>query len=74
MTTPSSRLSPTVTTILAREIAAAGGREVCFVGSVDEAGVITQARAVARGTVEEVLALPDIADRGEIVLHHHPSG
>src|ERR1043166_7028631 len=29
MTSPSSRLSPTVTTILAREIAAAGGREVC---------------------------------------------
>src|ERR1043166_8694642 len=74
MTTPSSRLSPTVTTILAREIAAAGGREVCFVGTVDEAGVVTAARPVARGTVEEVLALPGIADRGEIVLHNHPSG
>ncbi|HEV8674183.1 MAG TPA: JAB domain-containing protein, partial [Methylomirabilota bacterium] len=74
MTSPSSRLSPKVTTLLAREIAAAGGREVCFVGTVDEAGVITQARPVARGTVEEVLALPGIADRGEIVLHNHPSG
>src|ERR1043166_530129 len=74
MTSPSSRLSPTVTTILAREIAAAGGREVCFVGTVDEAGTVTAARPVARGTVEEVLALPGIADRGEIVLHNHPSG
>src|ERR1051326_7603158 len=74
MTSPSSRLSPTVRTLLAREIAAAGGREVCFVGSVDEAGVVTAARAVARGTADEVLALPGVADRGEMVLHNHPSG
>src|ERR1041384_6347650 len=74
MTSPSPRLSPSVTTLLAREIAAAGGREVCFVGTVDEAGVITEARAVARGTADEVLALPGVADRGEMVLHNHPSG
>ena len=74
MTPPSSRLSPKVQTALAREIAAAGGREVCFVSTVDEAGVITEARAVARGTADEVLALPGVADRGEMVLHNHPSG
>src|ERR1043165_3463694 len=74
MTPPSSRLSPKVQTALAREIAAAGGREVCFVSTVDEAGVITEARAVARGTADEVLALPGVADRGEMVLHTHPSG
>src|ERR1041385_6733077 len=74
MTSPSPRLSPNVRTLLAREIAAAGGREVCFVGSLDEAGVVTEARAVARGTADEVLALPGVADRGEMVLHNHPSG
>src|ERR1051326_6002403 len=74
MTSPSSRLSPKVTSLLARELAPAGGREVCFVGTVDEAGVITDVRPVARGTADEVLALPGVADRGEMVLHNHPSG
>src|SRR6266581_314321 len=32
------------------------------------------ARVVARGTVDAVLALPGIAERGEILLHNHPSG
>lgn len=59
---------------LAEEIAAAGGREVSFVAQVDRDGVITEARAVARGTVEMVLALPGVAARGEMFLHNHPSG
>jgi len=29
---------------------------------------------VARGTVDAVLALPGVAERGEILLHNHPSG
>src|SRR6476660_1446245 len=70
----SARLVPSVRTLLAREIAAAGGREVCFVASVDAEGVITAARPGARGTAEEVLALPGVAERGEMVLHNHPSG
>ncbi|HEX3236163.1 MAG TPA: helicase C-terminal domain-containing protein [Gemmatimonadales bacterium] len=59
---------------LAAEIGAAGGREVSFVAQVDRDGVITSARAVARGTVEMVLALPGAARRGEMLLHNHPSG
>src|SRR6266545_2345256 len=74
MTSPSPRLSPAVTTLLAREIAAAGGREVCFVATLDDAGALTAARPVARGTADEVLALPGVADPGEMVLHNHPSG
>jgi ATP-dependent DNA helicase DinG len=31
-------------------------------------------RAVARGTVDCVLALPGVASRGEMLLHNHPSG
>jgi ATP-dependent DNA helicase DinG len=59
---------------LATEISAAAGREVSFVAQVDRDGVITGARAVARGTVEMVLALPGVARRGEMLLHNHPSG
>ena len=59
---------------LAAEIAAAGGREVSFAATVDRDGVVTAARVVARGTVEAVLALSGMAQRGEMLLHNHPSG
>jgi ATP-dependent DNA helicase DinG len=55
-------------------IGLAGGREVCFVCSLDEAGVIQTARVAARGNVESVLALPGFARRGEMLVHNHPSG
>jgi ATP-dependent DNA helicase DinG len=55
-------------------IGLAGGREVCFVCTLDEAGVIQTARVAARGNVESVLALPGFARRGEMLVHNHPSG
>ena len=70
-------LLPDVQEALAREIADAGGREVYFVGEVSWPGdecTITSVRAVARGTLDEVLALPGVAEKGMIVLHNHPSG
>jgi ATP-dependent DNA helicase DinG len=70
----SERIAPGVRAFLAGEIAAAGGREVSFVAEVDRDGVVTAARAVARGTVDMVLALPGTARRGEMLLHNHPSG
>lgn len=69
-----TRLAPIAQQIMAEEIAAAGGREVCFVASVAADGQIVEARAVARGTPDMVLALPGVARRGEMVLHNHPSG
>ena len=74
MTSSPDRLPPPIREYLAREIAEAGGREVCFVASVGADGVITEARAVARGTADMVLALPGTARRGEMVLHNHPTG
>ncbi len=71
---PSERIAPGVRAYLAGEIAEAGGREVSFVAQVDRDGVVTAARAVARGTVDMVLALPGVAQRGEMLLHNHPSG
>ncbi|MEO8295181.1 MAG: helicase C-terminal domain-containing protein [Gemmatimonadota bacterium] len=69
-----NRIALPVQEFLAAEIAGAGGREVSFVARLDETGVVTGARAVARGTVDMVLALPGVAERGEMLLHNHPSG
>ncbi len=52
----------------------AGGNEVCFVGTVDGDGVITAVRPVARGDVRSVLALPGVAQRGDMLVHNHPGG
>ena len=52
----------------------AGGREVCFVCTLDEDGLLRTARVVARGDVTSVLALPGFAQRGEMLVHNHPSG
>jgi ATP-dependent DNA helicase DinG len=70
----SERIAPGVRGFLAAEVAAAGGREVSFVGQVDRDGVVVAARVLARGTVEMVLACPGAAVRGEMLLHNHPSG
>lgn len=71
---PIPRLPGPVQDAIAREIHAAGGREVCFVADVDGEGRITAARAVARGTPDQVLALPGVAERGQMLLHNHPGG
>jgi ATP-dependent DNA helicase DinG len=68
------RLAPAVRELVRAEIAGAHGREVSFVATLDADGLIVAARAVARGTVDAVLALPGIAERGELLLHNHPSG
>ena len=52
----------------------AGGREVCFACTVDEEGIIQSARVVSRGDVGKVLALRGFAQRGEMLVHNHPSG
>ncbi len=70
----SDRLSPAAREALARAISEAGGNEVSFVADVGEGGIITGVEAVARGTVDAVLALPGVASRGQMLLHNHPSG
>src|SRR5207244_133480 len=68
------RLAPAVRELLRARIAGARGGEVSFVARLDSDGLIVDARVVARGTVDAVLALPGIAVRGELLLHNHPSG
>ena len=69
-----ARLAPAAALAIRGAIRLAGGREVCFVGTVDGDNVVCSARPVARGDVGRVLALPGFAERGDILIHNHPSG
>lgn len=66
-------LAPAAAAAIRAAIALAGGREVCFVGDVED-DVVTTARVVARGDGASVLALPGFARRGQVLIHNHPSG
>ena len=69
-----TRLSRPAAAAMRTAIKLAGGNEVCFVGSVDDDGMITSVRVASRGDIRSVLALPGIAERGDMLLHNHPSG
>ena len=69
-----SRLLPKAAAAIRTQIRLHGGNEVCFVCTVDEQGHVATARKVAAGDVRSVLALPGVADRGELLVHNHPSG
>ncbi|MEO7458164.1 MAG: helicase C-terminal domain-containing protein [Gemmatimonadaceae bacterium] len=69
-----NRLAKSAAAAMRASIRMAGGNEVCFVCNVDDEGMVTSARVVARGDVSSVLALPGFARKGEMLLHNHPSG
>ena len=71
---PTDRLSPKAALAIKGAIRLAQGREVCFVCKLDEEGVVQSARVAARGDIGRVLALPGFAQRGEMLVHNHPSG
>ncbi|MGH7689491.1 MAG: JAB domain-containing protein, partial [Gemmatimonadaceae bacterium] len=71
---PDPRLAANVAAALRAAIGLAGGREICFVCREDVDGVLQTARVVARGDVASVLALPGFAQRGDMLVHNHPSG
>ena len=68
------RLSPKAALAIKAAIRLAQGREVCFVCKLDEEGVVQSARVASRGDIGRVLALPGFAQRGEMLVHNHPSG
>ena len=69
-----NRLGSKAAIAIKAAIRLAGGREVCFACTVDEEGIVQSARVVARGDVGKVLALTGFAQRGEMLVHNHPSG
>ena len=71
---PASRIAKAAGAAMRAAIKLAGGREVCFVAQVDEDGCICAARVVSRGDVRSVLALPGVAQSGDMLVHNHPTG
>ncbi len=67
-------LAPDTTARIRAEIEKAGGREVCFLASVDEERIVRDPRAVARGSFAAVLVAARDAPAGGVMLHNHPGG
>lgn len=64
---------PQVADSMRQAIAAAGGREVFFVGRTDEDLRVREARVLARGNDEAVPAILQECRYGDVVIHNHPS-
>jgi ATP-dependent DNA helicase DinG len=69
-----SRIAKSAGAAMRAAIKLAAGREVCFVAQLDEHGCVCAARVASRGDVRSVIALPGVAQRGEMLLHNHPTG
>lgn len=67
-------LSPQAAVRIREEIQRAGGREVCFLATVDQNRVVQDPRAVSRGNHEAVLVAARDAPEGGVMVHNHPSG
>ena len=52
----------------------ADGQEVCAVGKLDGEGVVETIEVTARGNESAVPALLPHLERGDVVIHNHPSG
>ncbi len=69
-----TRIATTAAVAMKAAIRLAGGREVCFVCTVNDDGILQTARVASRGDLRSVLALPGFAAKGEMLVHNHPSG
>ncbi|TFG85057.1 MAG: hypothetical protein E4H20_01425 [Spirochaetales bacterium] len=68
------RFTPDAILALRDAILDAGGNEVFASGKLDEGGLVTEILVAARGTATSVLAIAGFLDRGDILVHNHPSG
>lgn len=57
-----------------REIAESEGQEVLFVGHIDHDGLVASVEVYARGSAAAVAAPTEFCERGDVVIHNHPSG
>ena len=74
MTDISERFTPEAALRLREEIAEAGGNEVFAAGRLDQDGKIAELLVVARGSRSAVPALAAYLERGDVIIHNHPSG
>lgn len=57
-----------------KAIADAGGNEIFFLGSTDEAKLVVAVEPIARGNRNAVAAIMIAPSFGDVVIHNHPSG
>ena len=68
------RLTESVIGRLEAAVEDSGGNELFVIGKVDEQGVVHEIDIAARGDEQEVPALAPFLERGDVVIHNHPSG
>ena len=70
----SERFTSDAADALRDAISDAGGNEVFVAGKLDEQGLISEVIVAARGGKASVPALSGFLDRGDVLIHNHPSG
>lgn len=70
----SLKISPSIRAQLRETIQDTGGREVLAVGNLDAKGVVIALAVAARGDESSVPALGPYMEKGDVVIHNHPSG
>jgi len=70
----SERLEKHVAENLREAVSTAFGQEILAVGKCGQSGTITDITVAARGNTSQVPALYMYMERGDVVIHNHPSG
>lgn len=68
------RILPEIIEEMRNHIQNASGNEVLFVGDVNTEGVVVDLKVRARGSVSSVPASTLEIQKGDLVIHNHPSG
>ena len=74
MTDPTGRFLDSVKERMKDDIEECGGSEVLWVGKIDESRVVISMETVARGHDSAVPAVMPHMEKGDVVIHNHPSG
>jgi ATP-dependent DNA helicase DinG len=68
------KLTPSVILNMKADIIDAGGNEVLWIGHLRADGLVDAVEAAARGNQGAVGALFPHMEKGDVILHNHPSG
>lgn len=68
------KLTDRVINTLQEAVRGAFGNEILAVGTCDGNGMVAEIHIAARGDGRQVPALTDQMERGEVIIHNHPSG
>ena len=63
-----------VLSLMIEDVKEADNNEVLWCGKIDDEGMISHVSVAARGTEQEVPALFPHMEKGDIIIHNHPSG